>query len=312
MAAVISPQHRGGLFWSAANYDVYDINDQVVASGEEARPAYCFRIFWDGDAYDELLDGVNITKWNNGRSTRIYQAPNHSMKNGTKAYPLLAADLFGDWREEVVWCCATDSATINIASTTTETALRLPTLMHDHVYRMSVAWQNVAYNQPPHLGYYLPDSVAAGIIAVDGLKEQTVELGNAMKAVTCRLKNCTGAMPFQTFLNGKRISSFSVPEGFSYEQDSKTRLFTLNGTPQKAGLYEFAIRTTGSFDGTNITDTIRINVTQADAIDAAWQDEGHGDRGQTYTIGGQPATDLRPGNVYIIRKNGKYLKTTTK
>lgn len=209
MAAVISPQHRGGLFWSAANYDVYDINDQVVASGEEARPAYCFRIFWDGDAYDELLDGVNITKWNNGRSTRIYQAPNHSMKNGTKAYPLLAADLFGDWREEVVWCCATDSATINIASTTTETALRLPTLMHDHVYRMSVAWQNVAYNQPPHLGYYLPDSVAAGIIA-------------------------------------------------------------------------------------------------------AWQDEGHGDRGQTYTIGGQPATDMRPGNVYIIRKNGKYLKTTTK
>lgn len=312
MAAVISPQHRGGLFWSAANYDVYDINDQVVASGEEARPAYCFRIFWDGEAYDELLDGVNITKWNNGRSTRIYQAPNHSMKNGTKAYPLLAADLFGDWREEVVWCCATDSATINIASTTTETALRLPTLMHDHVYRMSVAWQNVAYNQPPHLGYYLPDSVAAGIIAVDGLKEQTVELGNAMKAVTCRLKNCTGAMPFQTFLNGKRISSFSVPEGFSYEQDSKTRLFTLNGTPQKAGLYEFAIRTTGSFDGTNITDTIRINVTQADAIDAAWQDEGHGDRGQTYTIGGQPATDMRPGNVYIIRKNGKYLKTTTK
>lgn len=305
MAAVISPQHRGGLFWSAANYDVYDINDQVVASGEEARPAYCFRIFWDGEAYDELLDGVNITKWNNGRSTRIYQAPNHSMKNGTKAYPLLAADLFGDWREEVVWCCATDSATINIASTTTETALRLPTLMHDHVYRMSVAWQNVAYNQPPHLGYYLPDSVAAGIIAVDGLKEQTVELGNAMKAVTCRVKNCTGAMPFQTFLNGKRISSFSVPEGFSYEQDSKTRLFTLNGTPQKAGLYEFAIRTTGSFDGTNITDTIRINVTQADAIDAAWQDEGHSDRGQTYTIGGQPATDMRPGNVYIIRKNGK-------
>lgn len=312
MAAVISPQHRGGLFWSAANYDVYDINDQVVDSGEEARPAYCFRIFWDGDAYDELLDGVNITKWNNVRSTRIYQAPNHSMKNGTKAYPLLAADLFGDWREEVVWCCATDSATINIASTTTETALRVPTQMHDHVYRMSVAWQNVAYNQPPHLGYYLPDSVAAGIIAVDGLKEQTVELGNAMKAVTCRLKNCTGAMPFQTFLNGKRISSFSVPEGFSYEQDSKTRQFTLNGTPQKAGLYEFAIRTTGSFDGTNITDTIRINVTQADAIDAAWQDEGHGDRGQTYTIGGQPATDMRPGNVYIIRKNGKYLKTTTK
>ena len=29
--------------------------------------------------------------------------------------------------------------------------------MHDHTYRMAVAWQNCAYNQPPHLGYYLPD-----------------------------------------------------------------------------------------------------------------------------------------------------------
>ena len=28
--------------------------------------------------------------------------------------------------------------------------------MHDHIYRMGVAWQNVGYNQPPHLGYYLP------------------------------------------------------------------------------------------------------------------------------------------------------------
>ena len=31
--------------------------------------------------------------------------------------------------------------------------------MHDHVYRMGIAWQNCAYNQPPHLGYYLPDFV---------------------------------------------------------------------------------------------------------------------------------------------------------
>lgn len=29
--------------------------------------------------------------------------------------------------------------------------------MHDHTYRMGVAWQNTAYNQPPHVGYYLPD-----------------------------------------------------------------------------------------------------------------------------------------------------------
>ncbi len=31
--------------------------------------------------------------------------------------------------------------------------------LHDHLYRMGICWQNVAYNQPPHLGYYLPDYI---------------------------------------------------------------------------------------------------------------------------------------------------------
>ncbi len=57
----------------------------------------------------------------------------------------------------------TDSCTLNIFSTTKPTEHRIPTLMHDHIYRMSVAWQNVGYNQPPHLGYYLPDYKTKGI-----------------------------------------------------------------------------------------------------------------------------------------------------
>jgi len=31
--------------------------------------------------------------------------------------------------------------------------------MHDPVYRLSVAWQNVVYNQPPHLGFYIGDGI---------------------------------------------------------------------------------------------------------------------------------------------------------
>ena len=27
--------------------------------------------------------------------------------------------------------------------------------MHDPVYRLGIAWQNVAYNQPPHAGFFL-------------------------------------------------------------------------------------------------------------------------------------------------------------
>ena len=30
--------------------------------------------------------------------------------------------------------------------------------MHDRQYRLAVAWQNVAYNQPPHPSFYIgPD-----------------------------------------------------------------------------------------------------------------------------------------------------------
>jgi rhamnogalacturonan endolyase len=80
--------------------------------------------------------------------------------NGTKANPCLSADILGDWREEVIWR-SSDNTELRIFSTTIPTSRRLPTLMHDLVYRLSVAWQNVAYNQPPHLGFALNETVAA-------------------------------------------------------------------------------------------------------------------------------------------------------
>lgn len=42
-----------------------------------------------------------------------------------------------------------------VFSTTNPTTIKLHTLMHDPQYRMSIAWQNVAYNQPPHTSYFL-------------------------------------------------------------------------------------------------------------------------------------------------------------
>ena len=62
-----------------------------------------------------------------------------------------------------------DSSEIMIFTTWTPTSYAVPTLMHDHVYRMGVAWQNTAYNQPPHLGYYLTDYINGKIET--GIKE---------------------------------------------------------------------------------------------------------------------------------------------
>ena len=49
---------------------------------------------------------------------------------------------------------------LRIFTTTIPTDHRLATLMHDPVYRLSIAWQNVAYNQPAHTGFYLGDGMA--------------------------------------------------------------------------------------------------------------------------------------------------------
>ena len=71
--------------------------------------------------------------------------------NGTKRTPNLSADLFGDWREEIIFSDTEDPSKLRIYTTTIPTQNRLYTLMHDPVYRLGIAWQNVGYNQPPHL-----------------------------------------------------------------------------------------------------------------------------------------------------------------
>ena len=119
-------------------------------------PFYNFRIYWTGDLQDELFDKGAL---NDGKWQRLLSCGNYgnSVTYGSKANPLLIADFLGDWREEIIMFNKADSCTLNIFSTVKPTEHRIPTLMHDHIYRMSVAWQNVGYNQPPHLGFFLPD-----------------------------------------------------------------------------------------------------------------------------------------------------------
>ena len=69
----------------------------------------------------------------------------------------MAADLFGDWREEVL-VRNRESTELRLYVTTIPTDYRINCLMEDIPYRISVATQNVAYNQPSEPGYYIgPD-----------------------------------------------------------------------------------------------------------------------------------------------------------
>lgn len=116
-----------------------------------------FLIWWDGDLSRELLDGNHIDKYRGGR---LFTAVGCVANNGTKATPALSADLFGDWREEVIFPTA-DHQQLRIYSTAIPARQRIYTLMHDPQYRLSIAWQNVGYNQPPHTGFYLGNGMQA-------------------------------------------------------------------------------------------------------------------------------------------------------
>ncbi len=121
-----------------------------------------FLIYWDADETRELLDRTQIDKLTNanGTLTRLLTATGVASNNGTKATPALTADLFGDWREEVVWR-ESDNTALRIYTTTNVTARRIYTLMHDPQYRMQVTSENTAYNQPPHPGFHIGNGMVA-------------------------------------------------------------------------------------------------------------------------------------------------------
>ncbi len=130
------------------------------AKGEkisDTAPSSCnFAVWWDADPLRELLNSNQIKK--HGGAT-LLTATGSSSNNGTKSTPALSADILGDWREEVIWK-TTDNKSLRIYTTTTTTKQRIYTLMHDPIYRSAIAWQNVAYNQPPHTSFYLGDGMA--------------------------------------------------------------------------------------------------------------------------------------------------------
>ncbi|MGW5211077.1 rhamnogalacturonan lyase [Streptomyces sp. NPDC004051] len=113
-----------------------------------------FLAWWDGDPVRELLDGTRIDKYGPSSDTRLLTGSGVASNNGTKATPVLSGDILGDWREEVVWRTA-DNTALRIYSTPHDTDLRITTLLHDTLYRTALAWQNTAYNQPPHTGFFI-------------------------------------------------------------------------------------------------------------------------------------------------------------
>jgi rhamnogalacturonan endolyase len=157
IATDIDPRYKGYECWGAKG-NLYDCKGNQIGT---AKPAMNFAIWWDGDLSRELLNSNRIDKWDytNSKSVNLLTATGFSSNNGTKSTPCLSADLFGDWREEVIFR-KNDNSAIRIYTTNIPTDHKLYTLMHDTQYRVAIAWQNSGYNQPPHPSFYLGTDMA--------------------------------------------------------------------------------------------------------------------------------------------------------
>jgi rhamnogalacturonan endolyase len=157
LEADIDPRFPGDEFWGATAAGLVDVHGQRISA---APSSVNFAVWWDADLLREIEDANRIMKWdwNTGTLVTLLTATGADSNNGTKATPSLSADLFGDWREEVIWR-GTDNASLRIYTTTIPAANRFFTLMHDPQYREAIAWQNVGYNQPPHPSFFLGDGM---------------------------------------------------------------------------------------------------------------------------------------------------------
>jgi rhamnogalacturonan endolyase len=179
LTADVDPEYPGEEAWSAGGLGTYSATGVKLAGSISSMN---MAIYWDGDTGRELLDGGNnpsvtkITASNgSGSNLRSYSSQpvftftGASTNGGTKNNPCLQADILGDWREEVI-LRSSDNSELRIYTTVEPTVHTgagavpesgIPSLMHNKEYRLAVAWQNVAYNQPPHtdffLGYNMPE-----------------------------------------------------------------------------------------------------------------------------------------------------------
>lgn len=154
MIGDICPDVRGLQVWAVG---VYDCNGNKLENVKPLGTNACIR--WAGDMSTQVTDGVDYINERHigliGDNTHgvMLHPQGTSTNNGTKGNPCLMADLFGDFREELVLRTA-DSKAIRIYTNTEITGHKLFTLMHDTMYRTGIAWQNNCYNQPCYTKFY--------------------------------------------------------------------------------------------------------------------------------------------------------------
>lgn len=288
-------EERGYEFCYFGDGNLYNAATGAIVG---AACAQNFRIYWDGDIYDEILTGIGnhnqpyMEKYNQGRigvdGRNLYEHGYSVTCNGTKTTPCLQADIFGDWREEIILFNNEDKKTLNIFSTALPTSARVPCLLYDHVYRMGIAWQNSGYNQPPHLGYYLPDATAARF-----------NVASQTGGITLHYNNCTGATLQKVVLSDDTEVN---ADNFILTQDEQLCTLTLSGQTAVKDISYIVLQPVNPSNGLNNTVAVNINGEAPSGIETIDNGELIKDNA-IYDLQGRKINAINMRGIYI--KNGK-------
>ncbi|GII98344.1 fibronectin type 3 domain-containing protein [Sediminihabitans luteus] len=291
----IDPRYAGSESWAVVTDGAWNSPSGEMRAADGTLittdiPAANFLTYWDGDLLREIGDhdfdettrtGVPvIEKWNweTGKAEEIYRAAGTLSNNDTKGTVALQADLFGDWREEIV-SRTDDSTALRIATTVDLTDHRLRTLQSDPTYRLGVAWQNTGYNQPPHTGYAIgPDmatpaapSIAYTTAATPGERVDgpaTAAPGQGVLSsdnwdgdgdftVSMNMWWGQNAQSVTFFENGEEVQSTELPD-----LSPTAQVEALKVSGKKNGTYVYTAELTNQH-GTTTTRELTVNVSRA-------------------------------------------------
>ncbi len=154
MVADIDPTSPGVELWSSGTGGIISCKGELIAPKTKGFPIN-MAVWWDGDLLREVLDKTYISKydWEQKRFIPFIEFEGVASNNSTKATPCLQGDIIGDWREEVLFR-SEDNNSLRLYVSTIPTDYRFHTFLEDPIYRISIATQNVGYNQPTQPGFY--------------------------------------------------------------------------------------------------------------------------------------------------------------
>lgn len=284
----VDPAYPGAECWASRGGHRTATGALINAS---APGSMNFAAWWDGDLLREVIGSVAVQKWNPATrtlSTLIDPASFGAVSNnGTKANPVLTADLLGDWREEIVYRNSSNTE-LMVFSTTTPTATRINTLMQDPQYRGQVAAQNAGYNQPPHPSFFLGHGATSFPQApvhapYDGTG--TIQAETAIVGGNTEVKNEGGGFRHLGFLNfpldggsaefkringgtgGPKTITIRYANG---DQATRTGMLRVNGVP-----HGLAFRRTGGWN-TWATMSVTVHLAPGQSNTLRFESTGRG------------------------------------